>query len=149
MLEIIARQRLPFVILFSVIMVAAFWRGGWRSRLMGAAVGTMTGSAVVMVAILFNTTQLWWLPPGKQTPLTFDVPELLHPIVAPVEAIAADQLHLQAAVVAMQNLAYYALAVVVAMIVFNGLMIWKYIEFQRDVRFVRQVLKNNPRLLDD
>lgn len=148
MLEFIAIHRLLFVVIMAILLAGPFWRGGWRSRLMGAAAGIMIGSAVVMVAIVFNATELWWLPPDQQTPLNFDVPSLLDPVVAPVEAIAAGQLHLQAAVVAIKYFAYYTVAVVAAMIVIIALMIWQHFEFRRDVRLVRQALKNNPQLLD-
>jgi len=100
-----------------------------------------------MVAIIFNATELWWLPPDKQTPLNFDVPSLLDPVVAPIEAIGAAQLHVEAGIVAMKYFAYYTVAVVAAMIVIITLMIWQYIDFRRDVRLVRQVIRDNPQLL--
>lgn len=147
MLEFIAIHRLPFVIIIALLLAALFWRSGWRNSLMGAAVGVMIGSAAVIVAIVFNATQLWWLPADRQTPLNIDVPSLLNPVVAPVEAIAAGQLHLEAAVIAMKAFAYYTAAVVVAMVVVILLRAWKDIEFRRDVQFVKKALKNNPQLL--
>lgn len=147
MLEFIAIHRLPFVIFIALVLAALLLRSGWRNSLMGAAVGVMIGSAAVVVAIGFNATQLWWLPADRQTPLNFDVPSLLDPIVAPVEAIAAGQLHLEAAVIAMKAFAYYTAAVVVAMVVVILLRAWKDIEFRRNVQFVKKALKNNPQLL--
>ena len=147
MLEFIAMNRLPFVVLSAILVALLFLRGGWRSSLMGAAAGVMMSSAVVMVAIIFNATELWWLPPDKQTPLNFDVPSLLDPVVAPIEAISAGQLHVEAGIVAMKFFAYYTVAVVAAMIVIIALMIWQYIDFRRDVRVVRQVIRDNPQLL--
>lgn len=147
MLEFIAMNRVPFVVLFAILVALLFLRGGWRSSLMGAAAGVMISSAVVMVAIIFNATELWWLPPDKQTPLNFDVPSLLDPVVAPIEAIGAGQLHVEAGIVAMKFFAYYTVAVVAAMIVIITLMIWQYIDFRRDVRLVRQVIRDNPHLL--
>lgn len=146
MLEFIARNRLPFVLLIAALAALLLIRGGWRSSLMGAAAGVMISSAVVMVAIIFNATELWWLSPDKQTPLNFDVPSLLDPVVAPIEAIGAAQLHVEAALVAMRSFAYYTVAVVVAMIVIVILMIWQYVDFRRDVRLVRQVIQDNPQL---
>lgn len=148
MLQFIAMQRLPLVALTSIVVAGIFWRNGWRSSLMAAAIGTMISSAVVMIAIMLNLTDLWWLPADKQVPLHIDVPSFLHPVVAPVEILAADQLHLQAAIIAMKFFAYYTLAVVGAMIIVIILMIWKYIDFRRDVQFVRRALENNPHLLD-
>ena len=148
MLEFIAIHRLPFVVLFAILLTALVWRGGWRTRLMGTASGVMAGSAVVMIAILFNASQLWWLPPNQQTPLNIDVPSLLKPVVEPIEAIAAGQLHVEAALVAMKFFAYYTISAVVAMIVITCLMIWQYMEFRHEVHFVRQALKNNPQLLN-
>jgi len=147
MLEFIALNRVPFVVLSAILVALLFLRGGWRSSLMGAAAGVMISSAVVMVAIIFNATELWWLPPDKQTPLNFDVPSLLDPVVAPIEAIGAAQLHVEAGIVAMKYFAYYTVAVVAAMIVIITLMIWQYIDFRRDVRLVRQVIRDNPQLL--
>jgi hypothetical protein len=147
MLEFIAIHRLTFVIIIALILATLLLRSGWRNSIMGAAVGVMIGSATVVVAIGFNATQLWWLPTDQQTPLNIDVPSLLDPVVAPVEAIAAGQLHLEAAVIAMKALAYYTAAVVVAMIVVILLRAWKDIEFRRDVQFVKKALKNNPQLL--
>ncbi len=147
MLEFIAIHRLPFVIIIALILATLLLRSGWRNSIMGAAVGVMIGSATVVVAIGFNATQLWWLPTDQQTPLNIDVPSLLDPVVAPVEAIAAGQLHLEAAVIAMKAFAYYTAAVVVAMIVVILLRAWKDIEFRRDVQFVKKALKNNPQLL--
>lgn len=147
MLEFIAIHRLPFVIIIALILATLLLRSGWRNSIMGAAVGVMIGSATVVVAIGFNATQLWWLPTDQQTPLNIDVPSLLDPVVAPVEAIAAVQLHLEAAVIAMKAFAYYTAAVVVAMIVVILLRAWKDIEFRRDVQFVKKALKNNPQLL--
>lgn len=147
MLEFIAMNRVPFVVLSAILVALLFLRGGWRSSLMGAAAGVMISSAVVMVAIIFNATELWWLPPDKQTPLNFDVPSLLDPVVAPIEAIGAAQLHVEAGIVAMKYFAYYTVAVVSAMIVIITLMIWQYIDFRRDVRVVRQVIRDNPQLL--
>jgi len=147
MLEFIAMNRLPFVLLFAILVALLFLRGGWRSTLMGAAAGVMISSAVVMVAIIFNATELWWLSPDKQTPLNFDVPSLLDPLVAPIEAIGAGQLQVEAGIIAMKSFAYYTVAVVAAMIVIITLMIWQYIDFRRDVHLVRQVIKDNPQLL--
>ena len=147
MLEFIAMNRLPFVVLSAILVALLFLRGGWRSSLMGAAAGIMMSSAVVMVAIIFNATELWWLPPDKQTPLNFDVPSLLDSVVAPIEAISAGQLHVEAGIVAMKFFAFYTVAVVAAMIVIIALMIWQYIDFRRDVRVVRQVIRDNPQLL--
>jgi len=115
---------------------------------MGTAAGVAIGSFAVMVAIVFNVTELWWLPPDQQTPLNFDVPSLLDPVVAPVEAIAAGQLHIQAAVIAMKFFAYYTIAEFAATIVIIALMIWERFTFRRDVRFLRQMFKDNPQLLD-
>ena len=147
MLELIAMNRLPFVILFAILLALLFLRGGWRSSLMGAAVGVMISSAIVMVAIIVNATELWWLARDKQTLLNFDVPSLLDPVVAPIEAIGAGLQHVEAGIVAMKFFAYYTLAVVGAMIVIIILMIWQYVDFRRDVRLVRQVIRDNPQLL--
>lgn len=147
MLEFIAIHRLPFVIIVALLLAALLLRTGWRNSLMGAAVGVMIGSAAVVVAIGFNATQLWWLPIDRQTPLNIDVPSLLDPVVAPVEAIAAGQLHLEAAVIAMKSFAYYTALVVVAMTVIVLLRAWRDFEFKRDVQFVKKALKNNPQLL--
>jgi len=148
MLQFIAMHRLPFVVLLALILAALLWRTGWRSSLMGAAAGVMIGSAVVMIAIVFNATELWWLPADQQTGINFDVPKILDPVVAPVEAIATGQRHVEAALVAMKFFAYYTIAVVVAMIVIVTLMIWQYIDFRRDVSWVRQALKKTPQLLE-
>ena len=148
MLEFIAMNRLPFVFLFAILTALLFLRGGWRSSLMGAAAGVTMSSSVVMVAIIFNATELWWLAPDKQTPLNFEVPSLLDPVVAPIEAISVGQLHLEAGIIAMKFFAYYTVAVVAAMIVIIALMIWQNIDFRRDVRVVRQMIKDNPQLLE-
>ena len=147
MLEFIAMNRLPFVLVIAILAALLFVRGGWRGSLMGAAAAVMISSAVVMVAIIFNATELWWLSPDKQTPLNFDVPSLLDPVVAPIEAIGAAQQHVEAGLVAMRFFAYYTLAVVAAMIVIVILMIWQYVDLRRDVRLVRQVIGDNPQLL--
>lgn len=148
MLEFIAMNRLLFVLLFALLVALVFVRGGWRSSLMGAAAGVMMSSAVVMVAIIFNATELWWLPPDKQTPINFEVPSVLDPVVAPIEAMGAVQLHVEAGIVAMKSFASYTVAVVVAMIVILGLMIWQHTDFRRDVRMLKLVIRDNPQLLN-
>lgn len=147
MLQFIAFHRLLFVAVISALLAGLFWRRDWRNGIMAASGGVVISSAIVIVAIAFNATQLWWLPANRQTPLTFDVPSLLKPLVAPIEAIAADQLHVEAAIVASKSAAQYALALVAAAIVFFILAMWKNLSFRREVRYVSQALKNNPQLL--
>lgn len=147
MLEFIAMNRMPIVVLSAIVIALLFVRGGWRNELMGAATGVMISSSIVMVAIIFNATDLWWLPKDRQTPLNFDVPALLDPVVGPIEAISAGQLRVEAGMIAMKSFAYYTVAIVAAMIVIIVLMIWQHLDFRRDVRLVKQVIRDNPQLL--
>lgn len=147
MLELIAMNRLPFVVVFITVAALLGVRGGWFSAVMGAATGAMISSAVVMVAIIFNATKLWWLSPEEQTPPDFDVPSLLDPVVAPIEAIGIAQQQVEAGLVAMRSFALYTVAVVAAMVVIVVLLIWQQIDFRRDVRLVKRVLADNPELL--
>jgi len=144
MLEFIAIHRLPFVVVVAALLAIFSWRGGWRSRLMGLAAGVMIGSGIVIAAIMLNATQLWWLPPAEQTPTKFDVPDLLKPLVAPIEALAVDQLHFKAGLVAMRFLAYYTVSLVAAMILFVVLMIWQYISLQHNVSLLMRERRTKP-----
>jgi len=144
MLEFIAIHRLPFVVVVAALLAVFAWRGGWRSRFMGLAAGVMIGSGIVIAAILLNATQLWWLPPAEQIPPKFDVPDLFKPIVAPIQALAVDQLHLKAGLVAMKFLAYYTVSLVSAMLLFVVLMISQYFSLQRNMRILMRERETKP-----
>jgi hypothetical protein len=143
--ETIAQYRNIFIIIFA--LGSALVAGGRISRrLFGLFFGMALASAIVSVCILFNVTALWWLPPDKQKLPDYDVPKLLDSVVRPLEQAAEYQRQAQAALVAVWYLSYYVLLTVGATAACGLMMIWFQLQFRRDVRVVREFIRNNPEI---